>query len=117
MVENSPLNRPVGGGPIRRTEVPSTQPSSETKKATEPQGGAAFQALLEKLQQQAHNLQRDSETVARPEELSGAGDRAHSSLQDALSLSDKLLEAYREAVHTDGAENTAGSDTETEADQ
>ena len=117
MVENSPLNRPVGGGPVRRTDAPSTQPSSETKKATEPQGGAAFQALLEKLQQQAHNLQRDSETVARPEELSGAVDRAHSSLQDALSLSDRLLEAYREAMHNDGAESTTSSDGDVEAEQ
>ena len=90
--------------------------SSETKKTAEPQGGAAFQALLEKLQQQAQNLQRDSETVARPEELSGAVDRAHSSLQDALSLSDRLLEAYREAMHNGGTGSAPSGDGDIDGD-
>jgi len=117
MVENSPLNRPVGGSPVRRTDAPSQKVSSETKKATEPKGGAAFQALLEKLQQQAHNLQRESETVARPDELSGAVDRAHSSLQDALSLSDRLLEAYREATQNDGAESTTKGDADRDTEE
>ena len=60
-----------------------------------------FGALLESLQEKAKSLQHDSEHVDRPEELSQAVDRARASLSDALSLSDRLLEAYREAVQQD----------------
>ena len=93
MVENNPLQRagaqPVGG--VDKTGATSPKKSQATG------SGPAFQALLEKLQQQAQSLRRDSERIERPEDLSGAVDRAHDSLEQALSLSDKLLEAYRES--------------------
>ncbi len=86
------------------------------KDATTGSGGPAFEALLEKLQEKARTLQHDSETVDRPEDLSGAVDRARASLNDALSLSDQLLEAYREATQrgaatTPSAEDDTGSAT------
>ena len=97
MVENTPIPRPAGPDPTREV--------GRAKKPLEPQdatGGPAFQALLEKLQAQARTLQGASEEIVGPEDLSGAIGRAEETLRDALSLSDQLLEAYRESVVTDG---------------
>jgi len=60
--------------------------------------GAAFQALLEKLETHARELEAQSKSIENPKDLTGAVDRAHASLQDALSLSDRLVEAYRQAL-------------------
>ena len=99
MAENSPIQ---GSSTPPATSVPSG-----TEKAAEAaQGGPAFRALLESLQEKARSLQHDSQHVDRPEELSQAVDRARASLSDALSLSDRLLEAYREAVQQDGPDTT-----------
>ena len=63
--------------------------------------GAAFQALLERLETNARELEVQSRSIDSPQELSGAVDRAHASLQDVLSLSDRLVEAYRETLARD----------------
>lgn len=55
----------------------------------------AFEALLQRLVDRVQHLNRDGETLSAPEELAGAVDRARASIDDALSLSDQLLEAYR----------------------
>lgn len=68
--------------------LPSTQRSAD--------GGAAFKALLEKLEGHAREA-RQTGNVERPDELAGAADRAKASITDALSLRDQLLEAYRAA--------------------
>jgi flagellar hook-basal body complex protein FliE len=60
--------------------------------------GAAFQALLERLETQARELELQSRTIENQKDLTGAVDRAHASLQDVLSLGDRLVEAYREAL-------------------
>ena len=70
-------------------------------------GGVAFQALIENLEAQARELEERAASVANPADLAGAVDRAHASLQDALSLSDRLLEAYRESLRRDGSPATA----------
>ncbi len=93
MVENNPIQRPGAASAASVGAANSKAKPAEGQQSA----GPAFQALLEKLQQQARSLQQESETVAKPDELSGAVDRAHDSLKDALSLSDSLLEAYREA--------------------
>lgn len=62
---------------------------------TATQGGYAFQALLDKLRSDAQLLEDQSERNLDPKELAGAVDRAHASLQDALSLSEQILEALR----------------------
>ena len=72
-------------------------PGASRKPAAEGMGGTAFKALLDRLQDQARELQGASEARLEATDLAGAVDRAHSSLQDALSLSDQLLEAYRES--------------------
>lgn len=60
--------------------------------------GIAFQALLERLESHARELEAQTHNIGDSKELAGAVDRAHASLQDALSLSDRLVEAYREAL-------------------
>jgi hypothetical protein len=102
MTSSSPLNLPPGDGSLR--PVGGARPGGAREGASTEGGGPAFQALLEKLQQQARSLSQDTEAVARPEDLSGAVDRARATLDDALSLSDQLLEAYREATQQRGAD-------------
>ncbi len=71
-------------------------------------GGPAFRALLESLQEKSRSLSVDSQKVEKPEDLSGAVDRARSTLTDALSLSDQLMEAYRQAGHGRDAKSPGG---------
>lgn len=103
MVENNPIQRAGTSPPGGVGKV-----GGSTSKQPGGAGGPAFQSLLEKLQQQARSLQQDSENIERPEELSGAVDRAQASLEQALSLSDQLLEAYREAQLGDTQRPEAG---------
>lgn len=86
----------TGANPVDPTKATGTASSDETA-AT----GPAFRALLEQLQQKASVLQETSKDVADPAELRGAVDTARATLEDALSLGDQLLEAYRSA-HTRG---------------
>ena len=90
-----------GVGPIQG-------PGGKQQQASEVGGGAAFKALLDRLQDQARELQGASEGQLEALDLASAVDRAHSSLQDALSLSDQLLEAYRESVQNTSDSGTAG---------
>jgi len=57
----------------------------------------AFEALLERLTARAAELDTKSRELSTPEELPGALDAARASLEDALSLGERLLEAYRAA--------------------
>jgi flagellar hook-basal body complex protein FliE len=91
MVENIHNHSAAG-----RTAPASSHPASA---ATGPAAaGAAFQVLLERLETHARELEVQSRSIENPKDLTGAVDRAHASLQDALSLSDRLVEAYREAL-------------------
>lgn len=65
--------------------------------ATRASAGAAFQALLEKLQAQAARLGQDSQRIERPAELAQAVEEAQNSLRDVLALEHELLEAFRQA--------------------
>jgi hypothetical protein len=51
--------------------------------------------LLERLQATARELQEKARGVEKPAELAGAVDRARQSLDDALALGGRLLEAWR----------------------
>lgn len=62
--------------------------------------GVAFRALLEQLADRAKALEESSTKPMKADDLAGAVDRAHESLQDALSLSNQLIEAYRANVKT-----------------
>ena len=90
---------PIGGGLPR---IQENQGQPESTPATRAQG-AAFEALLEKLDGQARDIQRASESLEKPEQLAGVVDQARSSLGDALSLGNQLLEAFRaNQLHSPG---------------
>ena len=88
-----------------------TDPGAKKSQKTSPEG-PAFHVLLERLQARADELERTSVNVNDPERLAGAVDTARASLEDALSLSDQILEAYREAQQqTDPPTDTPSDDT------
>ena len=84
-----------GLGPLKSGATARTSPPANPGTAT---AGAAFQALLERLEEQARELRASTSAIEGPRDLAGAVDRAHASLQDALTLSDRLVEAYREVL-------------------
>ncbi len=97
--------QPGGRDPIQGTQ--STQSSSGNAKANKTDG-PAFRVLLERLQAQAAELEETSRTLDDAADLPSAVDVARASLDDAVSLSDQLLEAFREARH----QPDKGSDSE-----
>ncbi len=82
---------------IKSTKIQSTdvQQKGQPKGVAAPDGGASFQALLEKLESRADGL--SGRVVDEPSQLSGAVTEARDSLNAALDLGRDLLEAYREA--------------------
>ena len=96
-MNNDPIQN-AGPGGLRPHDGIGATPSSGKPEAA--RSGPAFEALLEKLEARAVDLKRTTEHVAGPNELSGAVDSARASLDDALSLGDRLLEAYRQATQT-----------------
>lgn len=87
-----------GSNPLRPVEGANAQPASSGKAAdAKSKDSPAFRILLEKLQSQARELEEKSNTLAAPEHLAEAVDIARASLDDALSLSDQLLESFRSA--------------------
>lgn len=74
---------------------------------TETGQGAAFKALLEQLADRAKALEESSTKPMKADDLAGAVDRAHESLQDALALSGQLIEAYRASVKTKNGAQTS----------
>jgi len=91
------------GNPQRVTGA--LQGSAATNAARRPTGatdGAAFRALLEKLEQRADALGERSRSELTREDLPEAVDEARASMQEALRLSGELLEAWRQSLHQDG---------------
>lgn len=88
-----------GSGGLGSVSGPGSSQGTQGTGAADSAQGAAFKALLEKLEGQARDLALASEQVDGPVELAGAVDNAKNSLEDALSLSDQLLEAYRASRH------------------
>jgi len=85
-----------GSNPLRPVDGAQAQPSSKATDAKS-KDNPAFRILLEKLQSQARELEEKSNTLEAPEHLAEAVDIARASLDDALSLSDQLLESFRSA--------------------
>lgn len=86
--------------PIQGSQATSQAGSSAPNKV-DPRNGAQFRALLDRLQQETTSLQQTSESLVDPSELSGAVDQARHTIEDARSLGDQLLEAYRAARQLD----------------
>ena len=92
--ELTPL-RPDGLAPRARV-APSAPARPQT--ADPASSGANFKALLDGLVGRAQELDRAAQELHEPGELAGAVATARASLEDALSLRDQLLAAYRENV-------------------
>lgn len=88
-----------GDGAKQVGSVDGVQPARRGERADG--GSAAFRALLENLEQRAAGLR--SEAPDSPRGLADAVDAARASLEDALDLKDRLLEAYRADLRRDGA--------------
>lgn len=89
--------------------ITSAAPSAKGARASDAGGGVAFKALLERLEQDARSLESETKAVEDPAALADVTRRAHASLQDALSIGDQLLEAYRQALAQPDVANTSGN--------
>ncbi len=103
MSENQPISSGAAQGGAIRIGAPTSTKTSTGASAASVASGAAFQALIEELEVKARQLASESAKVEGPTDLAQAVDHAHSSLQDALLLSDRLLEAYRASLHVSDA--------------
>jgi hypothetical protein len=92
---------PLRGVPQSAPVQPVATPIAKTDAN---QGGPAFRALLDELEAKARELQDRSKSLDGPADLAGAARGAKATFDDALSIRDRLLEAYREARQQDGAE-------------
>lgn len=86
-----PAIRPDAAGGVGR---PSPGPGA----AARPESGVAFRALLERLEARTQELEEQGRTLDDASGLAGALSTARASLEDAVSLGDQLLEAYRESL-------------------
>ena len=98
MVDPLPINPESVTGPGR---VGADSPAQRTD--ADKASGIEFRALLERLETRASDLAEKTEQVDGPDELGRAVDTARASLEEALSLKDQLLEAYRQAERQDSA--------------
>lgn len=89
----------AGGAKIGAPRSPLEPKGAEESGAS----GAAFRVLLERLEERARELSEQSLEVADASGLAGAVDTARASLADAMTLGERLLEAYREARLQGGA--------------
>jgi|694.fasta_scaffold01508_15 hypothetical protein len=85
-------------------KLPGTELSSaQTRSATAANplsstSGVAFHALLERLDGQARDLRQEAGRVENTGDLQEAVDRANESLRDALDITARIVESYREAL-------------------
>jgi hypothetical protein len=101
MVDQLPIST-VGG--VQKGSATASKPAS-----VDTGQGVAFRALLDQLADRAKALEESSTKPMKADDLAGAVDRAHESLQDALALSGQLIEAYRASVKTRNGPNGAGT--------
>jgi hypothetical protein len=81
--------------PIHVPKTGAAQPGKTEGPTKSADSGAAFHALIEQLADRARELEKTSAKPVDATELAGAVEEAHASLEDALSLSAQLIEAYR----------------------
>lgn len=86
-------------GNNRPDPIRGTRPTSQVEKRGESTvDGVAFRALLDKLEVQAQELKTQADGVEGSDELAGAVGSAQESLEQALSLSNQLVEAFRQSL-------------------
>ena len=93
------LTGPQGlGGPQQQGDAKAAQ--------HDPKAGAAFRALLERLEAKTRALGEASETLDDPRALGDAVESARASVEEAVLLGSDLLEAYRAAQQRASAGST-----------
>ena len=85
----SPLPSQPGGAPS------AAGGSTSRRSEASGEGALAFKVLLDQLEQRTQALEIESRKDLSKEDLAGAVDNARTSLEQLLSLKDRLLEAYR----------------------
>ncbi len=89
---------PIPGGQ-RPDSIRGPQSLSQVeKRGDSAAGGVAFRALLDKLEVQAQDLKSQADGVEGSDELAGAVGSAQQSLEQALELSNQLVEAFRQSL-------------------
>ena len=85
---------------------------AEQAKRTEidPAAGAAFRALLERIEENARALGERSDSVEDPKQLGEAVSSARESVREALDAGNELLEAYRAAQLAGSGPGTDGTE-------
>ena len=86
---------PIPNDPLRAGGADPLGGAASKPSAKKSEGSTAFRALLDNLAQKATDLGQASQSVGAPEDLADAVENARKSLEDAMSLGDSLLEAYR----------------------
>ena len=94
--------QPISWKPTPANVEATSAAQPEAKKTSV--DGAAFRAVLERLEIAARDLSRRSESLEDAKDLSGAVQDAAHSLGDALALRDSVLEAYRSAQQASKAQ-------------
>jgi hypothetical protein len=88
---------PLGPDPLR-----SSAATPARAQRARPADSPAFHVLLERLEARAAALEAQSRALDDPRLLAPAVEEARASLEDALSLGEGLLEAYRAARALEG---------------
>jgi len=99
-MSTAPELSPSAPDPIRSSELARSIRKPEVARATRP----AFEVLLDRLTTRAAELEEKHKALATPEQVGEAVDAARASLEDALTLGERLLEAYRQAQRTGSKE-------------
>ncbi|QDU86547.1 hypothetical protein Pla163_36980 [Planctomycetes bacterium Pla163] len=90
----------MNSGPIDPSRIQSTTGAADDAQRTSgpatSSDGALFRALLDQLAGSAEKLRQSEGSVTDAASLAGAVEDARSTLDDALSLQEQLLEAYRQ---------------------
>jgi hypothetical protein len=82
----------VPGREAAQVQASPAAPGKATSASTPP---IRFEALLERLRAQARTLEETAKEPLSAQELPGAVQVAQTSLKDALTIADGLLETYR----------------------
>ena len=88
---------PLPIDPLRQAGIdPTGKVGSNSKSnATDAASSLAFRAILDRLADKAADLGEARKTMSAPEDLASAVGDAKQSLEEAVSLGDRLLEAVR----------------------
>lgn len=108
----------VSGLPGMTSLQPTGPPLGGPDQSAQAQdSGAAFRALLERLEQTAQDLDAASEAIDDPRQLGQVVESARKSVEEAVMAGSDLLEAYRAAQARASSSDSPSTLTETKTDR